>query len=268
MWHTHDVGAQRGRWGGDPWTRSAYTALEYPDRIVFPDNKFVFCRLRYTSRGEHPSTNIRGRWQIDYPDSDEHFSWRLSELTTLEVPTDVNGDFEHAVVQVGDENIFDYPFTYLIEPGWLEFTDKEVINLRRYLLRGGFLMVDDFWGEDEWINWEIEIGRVFDPLEYPIIDLELDHAIFHMVFDLDEKPQVPTPWDWARGRTSERFDADHANYRGIYDKAGRLMVVMCHNTDLGDGWEREGMYKGYFEEVSAKKAYPMGINIVVYAMTH
>lgn len=265
LWHIDRVNAQSGGWG-----RSAYEGLEFSNRTVFPDNRFIFCRLRYTSYGEHPAHNIGGRWSIDYPDSDEHFSWRISELTTLNVPRDANGEFEHAVVSITDDKIFDYPFTYLIEPGELVFSEEEVENLRRYLLRGGFMMVDDFWGEAEWTNWEAEISRVFDPIEYPMEELDISHPIFHMVFDLEEKPQVPTPWFWVRsgGQTNERFDSDVVHYKGIHDKSGRLMVVVCHNTDLGDGWEREGMDKGYFEEVSVKMAYPMGINIVVYAMTH
>lgn len=254
------VEAQQGR-----WDRSAYEALDFSERTVFPGNEFTFCRVRYTSEIGYENRFGADRWSIDYPESDRHFSWRLSELTTLDVAKDRHGQYKHAVVQLTDEALYNYPFLYLIEPGYLVFSEEEVERLRDYLLRGGFLMVDDFWGQREWINWETQIGRVFDPETYPIVDLELEHPIFHMVFDLDEKPQVPTPWDWQRGIQSE---AGEVSYRGIYDPAGRLMMVICHNTDLGDGWEREGEALGYFEEVSAKKAYPMGINIVVYAMTH
>ncbi len=213
--------------------------------------------------------NYRGRWAIDYPESDAHFSERLPELTTLDVPRNERGEFEHAVVKLTDESLFDYPFIYMVEVGYLVFNEDEIQRLREYLFRGGFLMVDDFWGEDEWDNWALQIARVFDPLEYPIIDLELDHPIFNCVFQIKEKPQVPAPQHWLNyGRTWERPDAKHAEYRGMYDKNGRLMMVICHNTDLGDGWEREGLSKEYFEKFSVKKAYPMGINIVVYAMTH
>ena len=251
------------------WDRGAWDALDRQERTIFPGNEFTFCRLRYTSYGESAHSNIGGRWSIDYPESDRHFSWRISELTTLDVPKDEYGHYKHAVVSIDDDALFDYPFVYMIEPGWLEFRDeKQAGRLRDYLLRGGFMMVDDFWGEAEWRNFEAEMSRVLDPLEYPIVDLDLEHPVFHMVFDLDEKPQVTTPWHWANGQTTERADAPNANYRGIHDKRGRLMVMICHNTDLGDGWEREGEFQGYFDEVSAKKAYPMGINIVVYAMTH
>ncbi len=195
---------------------------------------------------------------------------RLAELTTLEVPTREDGSFEHAVVNLTDKELFDYPFVYLIEPGRLMFEEKEIEPLRQYLLRGGFMMVDDFWGEAEWQNWEMEIARVFPPEEYPIVDLPLEHPIFNIVFHLEEKPQVPTEWFWTRsgGQTSERPDSGEVHYRGIYDKEGRLMMVICHNTDIGDGWEREGENVAYFNAISAKKAYPIGINIVVYAMTH
>ena len=252
------------------WDQDAWDALEYSKKTSFPDNRFTFCRIRYTSFNESAEHNTDGRWGIDYPESDAHFSMRLAELTTLEVPKRSDGTYEHAVVRLTDKELFDYPFVYLIEPGELVFEKKEIEALRSYLLRGGFMMVDDFWGVQEWNNWEMEISRVFPPKEYPIVDIPLTHPIFNIVFKLDEKPQVPTAWFWMRsgGRTSERADSDEVHYRGIYDKSGRLMIVICHNTDLGDGWEREGENEAYFKEISAKKAYPMGINIVVYAMTH
>ena len=261
-WHLPDADAQRRI---DPIKEVRETQA----RNIFPTNSFTFCRIQYTSYQEAPMFNYRGRWAIDYPESDQHFSWRLSELTTLDVPKNDRGEYEHVVVKLTDEELFDYPFIYMVEVGYLIFDKEEVKRLREYLLRGGFLMVDDFWGEDEWTNWALQIARVLDPVEYPIIELELDHPIFNCVFEIKEKPQVPAPHHWLNyGRTWERLDAKQANYRGIYDKNGRLMVVMCHNTDLGDGWEREGLNQEYFEEFSVKKAYPMGINIVVYAMTH
>jgi len=223
---------------------------------------FTFVRIRYSAsyygRG--------GRWDTDYPDSDRNFSFRLQELTALEV------DPDGRVLELTDPDLFNYPFIYIVEPGRLVFTDDEVKNLRRYLLNGGFLMVDDFWGSDEWNNFYEEIKRVFpdrEPLELPI-----DHEIFHLVYDLKEKPQVPSIGRALAGReygiTWERSEEDSGtpHYKGIMDDKGRLMAIICHNTDLGDGWEREGESKWYFHEFSEKLAYPMGINIVVYAMTH
>ena len=131
-------------------------------------------------------------------------------------------------------------------------------------------MVDDFWGEAEWYNFYDEIKRVFPDREP--IEIGLDHPIFHAVFDLKERPQIPSI-DWAlRGRyegiTWEREDAKQVHYKALYDDRGRMMAIICHNTDLGDGWEREGEDEWYFREFSEKKAYPLGINIVFYAMTH
>jgi hypothetical protein len=160
----------------------------------------------------------------------------------------------------------------MIEPGNLWFTDEEVVALRKYLLNGGFMMVDDFWGDSQYQNFYDQIKRVFperEPQELPI-----EHEIFNIVYRLKEKPQTPNigaaiegrPW----GITWEEHggDSQTVHYRGIFDDKGRMMVIICHNTDLGDGWEREGEDPWYFTEFAEKKAYPMGINIVVYAMTH
>jgi len=148
--------------------------------------------------------------------------------------------------------------------------EQEVENLREYLLNGGFLMFDDFWGYDAWNNVYYEIKRVFPDREP--IDLPIDHPIFHIVFDLKEKPQIPSIHHAVANRgtgiTWEREDARVVHYRGIFDDKGRLMVLVCQNTDLGDGWEREGESEWYFREFAEKKAYPMGINIIFYVMTH
>ena len=254
------------------WSGHEYNQQELPERSIFPSDTFTFCRIRYTSYGEHPTYNRRGRWMIDYPESDEHFSWRLSELTNVNVARTPNGGFKHVVLSLTDPNLFDYPFIYIIEPGALVFSDEEAAALREYLLRGGFLMVDDFWGEEEWSNWVVEFSRVFSPLEYPMEELPLTHPIFNCVFELKEKPQVPSAWFWMSSgkQTSERGrESAVPKYRGVVDpRTNRLMAVICHNTDLGDGWEREGENEMYFNEISARKAYPMGINIVVYALTH
>lgn len=246
------------------WERGSAHDPDLMPRLVFPNDTFTFCRIRYTSWNRQP------KWAVDYPDSDLNFSQRLEELTTINVSRDDQGEIRHVVLKITDEELFNYPFIYMIEVGELAFTDEEVERLRTYLLRGGFLMVDDFWGPNEWDNWEYEIGRVFPPDEYKMVELGLDHPIFNMVFVLKEKPQVPSLYFWnGTGLTSERYHkSKDPHYKGIFDKNGRLMVVICHNTDLGDGWEREGENESYFNEFSAKKAYPLGINIVVYAMTH
>jgi len=230
----------------------------------FEKDTFTFVRIEYDStyRGWGRGG---GGWRTDYRDADLNFSFRLQQLTALKV------DPEGKVVRLTDPDLFNYPFIYIVEPGSLEFTEDEVKILRRYLLSGGFLMVDDFWGEDEWENLREQIKRVFPDREPQ--ELSLDHPIFHCVFDLKEKPQVPNfelgeASQWNGGVTWERPDAKTPHYRAIFDDKDRMMVMICHNTDNGDGWEREGEYEYYFREFSEKKAYPLGINIVFYAMTH
>ena len=245
----------------------------------FSDDVFTFVRIRYSSgyggpdygrgrsrgRGRDYGRGYGGgRWATDYPDSDLNFSYRLQQLTSMHVHPD------GVVLELTDERLFDYPFVYIVEPGGLVFSEEERVNLRRYLLNGGFLMVDDFWGEEEWYNFYYEIKQVFPDREP--IEIGLDHPIFHAVFELKERPQIPSITVALNGRYSgvtwERSDAREVHYKALYDDRGRMMAIICHNTDLGDGWEREGEDEWYFREFSEKKAYPLGINIVFYAMTH
>lgn len=237
---------------------------ELPDWQVDPKfNKdvFTFVRIRYTSWTDRGNW---GKWRTDHPDSDLNFPFRLQQLTSLKVNP------EPLILDLTDERLFDYPFIYLIEPGQLIFGDDEVLALRRYLLNGGFLMVDDFWGDDEYENFASEMKRVFPDKEPK--ELDLSHDIFQCVYPLAEKPQVPSihsavpgggrSWEGGYG------DTRTPHYKGLFDDKDRMMAIICHNTDLGDGWEREGVAEWYFREYSEKWSYPMGINIVVYAMTH
>jgi hypothetical protein len=234
--------------------------------LKFKPNVFTFCRIQYNSGGRRWG---RGGWRTDWPESDYNFSLRLSQLTTIEVNRDERGEIKYVDLPLTDPELFNYPFIYMLEVGSLSFSDEDRHWLREYLLRGGFLLVDDFWGENEWANWEYEISGVFPPSEFPMVKIDPPHEIFRCVFELNEMPQVPSINTWMYDRvTWERPDAKVPQLWGIKDKKGRLMVVVAHNTDLGDGWEREGVDEEYFHEFSAKKAYPLGINIVVYAMTH
>ena len=235
----------------------------------FEKDVFTFVRIRYSAPGRRTSNGYHfgnARWRIDWPDADLNFAWRLQQMTSLKV--DPNGK----VIEINDPELFRYPWIYIVEPGDLEFTDEEVPILRRYLLNGGFLMVDDFWGEDEWENLAEQMKRVFPERDF--IDIPRTHPIFHCVFELPEDLNLQCPNyrvgedSQYTGRTWEREDAHDVHIRGISDDKGRLMVVACHNTDNGDGWEREGEYHYYFKEFSEKKAYPLGINIVFYSMTH
>ena len=220
----------------------------------FSKDVFTFARVRYSS--------YRGRWgwETDYPDADLNLSYRLQEMTSLNV------DPRGAIVRLTDPELFEYPFIYIVEPGGLTFNEAEVLALRRYLNKGGFLLVDDFWGEYEWENFESEMARVLPDRSWE--DVPLEHEIFHIVYDLEEKPIIPSIHTYYRGMRTERYDANDGHYRAYFDDDRRIMVFVCHNTDLGDGWEREGVDRGYFERYSEKYAYPLGINIVTYAMTH
>jgi len=251
-----------------------------PDR-EFSQDVFTFVRIRYSSgyggrddgggygrgRGRGGGRGFSGgNWATDYPDSDLNFSFRLHQLTSMEV------DPDGIVLELTDPKLVNYPFIYIVEPGRLVFSEEEVKCLKQYLLNGGFLMVDDFWGQAEWDNFYYEIKRVFPDLEPREVQLNDSSKIFQVPFELKERPQIPNIDLALRGRsygiTWEREDARQVHYKAIYDKKGRMMAFICHNTDLGDGWEREGENEWYFREFSEKKAYPLGINIVFYAMTH
>ena len=236
-----------------------------------PDDVFTFVRVKYRSERRYGRWGRGGGWATDYPASDLNFSYRLQELTSMEV--DPNGK----VMELTDPRLFDYPFIYMIEPGSISLGPEEVKNLRKYLENGGFLMVDDFWGNEEWYTFYDQLKRVFPNrnLDEELTELPLKHPIFHCVFDLQEKPQVPSmhtairnreegiTWEWGKGEGAETV-----HYKQLKDEKGRMMCIVCFNTDLGDGWEREGEDAWYFKEFAEKKSYPMGINIVFYALTH
>ena len=154
--------------------------------------------------------------------------------------------------------------------GTLEFEDGEIEALRAWFAKGGFLWVDDFWGSAAWEQWEAEIGRVLPPSEFPIVDLPLDHALFRAQFVVSEFPQIPSIQAW-RGNdvdTSERGDDSAVpEHKAILDRNGNVMVFMTHNTDISDAWEREGEDPRYFYQFSPR-GYAVGINVMLYAMTH
>ncbi len=257
--------AQRGRISRRAPVRPSPPA-EWPVDASFRPDVFTFVRVEYDSFSTWYGYE---KWSIDYPDADLNLAFRLGQLTALKV--DPGG----RVLRLTDPALFDYPFIYIVEPGQLTFSDDEVKVLRRYLLNGGFLMVDDFWGEREWDNLYLEMKRVFPEREPQ--ELPLDHPIFHCVFDLKAKPQIPNvalgtrsliPGSPVYGVTWERPDARMPEYKALFDDRGRMMAIICHNTDSGDGWEREGDNELFFREFSEKKAYPLAINILFYTMTH
>ena len=217
----------------------------------------------YTGRG-------MGRWSTDYPFADINFMIRVSEMSATDVNFDAENEPIHWVVPVTDTALFGCPFIIASAVGSMVLAPDEASRLRDYLLKGGFLWADDFWGSWEWDQWASQIARVLPPAEYPIVDLPLDHRLFQTMFNIWEVPQIANIGFWRRsgGRTSERgADSAEPHFRVIFDADGRIMVAMTHNTDIQDAWEREGEDTGYFESF-APDGYSLGLNVLMYAMTH
>ncbi|NIP60539.1 MAG: DUF4159 domain-containing protein, partial [Gemmatimonadetes bacterium] len=220
------------------------------------DHQFHFTRAVYSS-GLGSYRRFRS-WATDFPKADRQFLTVLRDvLPLLDASPDENP------VRLDDPELRRYPFLYALEVGYMSLTDAEVEGLRNYLLAGGFLVVDDFWGSREWANFEREMRRVFP--DRPIVELELDHPIFHVFYDVEEILQVPNVGNarWG-GQTHER-DGYVPHVRGIHDEKGRLMVVINWNTDLGDAWEWSEQPFYPFEYSSY--AYKMAANFIIYAMT-
>ncbi|MFM8478338.1 MAG: DUF4159 domain-containing protein [Planctomycetaceae bacterium] len=254
-------GGQRGRYRSFTGPDGRVERNGVPDWKVdqnFSQDVFTFARIRYRSLG-------RWGWQTDYPDADLNFSYRLQQLTSLHTNPD------GVILELTDPRLFDYPFIYIIEPGYIYLDEDERAALRTYLLNGGFLMVDDFWGDEEWEGFYRELKQIFPDREP--VDIPLEHPVFHCVYDLQERPQIPAigyAQQLANGQvySAQGYGTEEVHYRAVYDDNGRMMMFIGHNTDLGDGWEREGEDPWYFREFSEKKAYPLGINVIFYAMTH
>jgi hypothetical protein len=235
--------------------------LARPDSF---DGRFHYCRAVYrlNPRGDG------GSWLTDYPLADIDLSIRLSELTKVAVSFNGAGEPNHLIVRLDGEELYRCPMILMQEVGRLYFSDEDAVSLRSYLLKGGFLRVDDFWGSYAWQVWENEIRKVFPAAEYSIIDVPPDHPIYHMLFDLDGVPQIPGIGTFLAGRTSERgADSAEVHVRAIVDGRGRIMVFMTHNTDVSDSWEREGEDPTYFREFSVN-GYRVAVNAILYAMTH
>jgi hypothetical protein len=255
----------------EPWRQ--YPAWEYIDFPVPSDYQvkaeWVFARLMYptwhqpfdrqfrplpVSEWIHGNTN----WTIDYPRSDRHLSAAVRRLTRLQARS-----VEQCInLNVGDD-VYNWPWLYGVEVGHWELTDDMVAKLREFLLRGGFFMCDDFHGTDEWNVFIHSMKKVFP--DRPIVNLENSNPIFHTVFDLDDRYQVPGYQFVYSGRIYEK-DGFEPRWRGIFDDKGRLMVAICHNMDLGDSWENADDPK-YPEKYSAL-GIRIGVNYIMYAMTH
>ncbi len=243
----------------------------------FQQDVFVFARVIFHSepgRSLYRGFGPRLGWWVDYPDADLNLSWRLAQLTSIRTDPDCR------VLKLTDPDLDNYPLLYMEHAGYMQLSENEVERLRNYLASGGALFVNDFWGTREWEGFASQIERVLP--DHHWVNLTTDHPLFHCVFDLRlpmHQLRVPTMQLW-----NEPFDPrdpqslPHRVYRGegsedmsvrvIEDKSGRIQVLAILNSDVSDGWEREGESDFYFNRFSEKIAYPLGINIIAYLMMH
>jgi hypothetical protein len=253
-------------WGGGGWRPE-------PSREGLPqaangivDRGFTFCRLLYQSVRREP---LGHGWNTDYPGSDYNFMERLEELTTMRPSRWADGQPGFAVVRPTQDELYECPFIFMSDVGTVGFSELEVVRLRDYLLKGGLIYVDDFWGPWAWDNWSRELGRILP--KHGIVDIGPDHMIMQALYRVPEVPQVPSIQFWrrnGRSRTSEQGSASATPHlRAIFDDEGRPLVIMTHNTDIADGWEREGEDDEYFYSFSPD-AYALGINIIMYVLSH
>jgi uncharacterized protein DUF4159 len=257
------VQAQFRQRGGGFFPRSFGVRVAKPEDFL---GGFQFCRVAYNSdyRGDG------GNWSVDYPRADINLSIRLSELTRAYVNMDSNGEPVPLLIRLTDDVMFECPFIMMTEVGSAAISDEEAARLRLYLQKGGFLWADDFWGTYAWDWWTAQFSRVLPPAEYPIIDLPPNHPLFSAQFQISKVPQIASIGHWAStgGGTSERGeDSAVPHARAVLDKHGNIMVLMTHNTDLGDSFEREADDPQYFYQMSVP-GYAFGINALLYALTH
>jgi hypothetical protein len=237
----------------------------WTNELGFEDDVFTFTRIIYKFDKEHVWSRMA--WINDYPDSDLNLSYRLQQLTSIKV--DPNG----RALKLTNPDLFDYPFIYMVKAGRMELRDEEVPILRKYLASGGALMADDFWGDQDWNNFETQMKRVIPNRQW--VELPMNHTIFQSPFPLHLKAdknslQVPSIHLWENRGITYRGGEDtrEMHVRAWLDDKQRIMVIATHNTDNGDGWEREGEDIEYFKMFSETRAYPLGINIIFYLMTH
>jgi len=231
----------------------------------FNDANFTVCKWMFRSNRSEPGGI---GWSTDYPFGEINLLTRLSELTRVHVSRDTAGDVNFWVVRLTDDQLFECPMLIGSDVGTAALSNAEVERLRQYLLKGGFLWVDDFWGTAAWEQWSSQIKRELP--EFPIVDVGPEDPLRQAQFTIAAVKQVPSIFSWAGpgSDTRERgTDSPHADLRAIADGHGRIMVAMTHNTDIGDAMEREGDDPQYFATFSPD-GYALATNIVLYALTH
>lgn len=222
--------------------------------VPYGSRAFYFTRAAYTDWRQRGF----GAWTTDYPKADRQFLIGLSRLTR------VDADADTRAIRLDDPNLRRYPLVYTVEVGAMQLTEPEITGLREYLLAGGLLVVDDFWGTSQWRNFEEQIRRVLP--EYPIRELPPDHGVRRAFYSLDTLVQVPNVYQGMRGGQTWEQDGYTPHLRGIEDEHGRLMVLISFNSDLGDAWE--WAEQPAYPLVFSNFAYRIGVNMVIYGMSH
>jgi hypothetical protein len=224
--------------------------------------EFVFARLVYSGgRGGFFGFGGfgRGSWATDYPEADYKFMYGIKRLSNVRVQEEENP------VRITDDNLFKYPYVYAVEVGNMNLSMPEAERLREYFLRGGFMHADDFWGLYELQSFVVQMRKVFP--DRAMEELPLGHEIFHTFFDIDQVMQIPNINNGCNGgRTWEDRSDTVPRIFGIKDDSGRVMVVVTYNSDLGDAWD--WMDEPCYPELYSGQAYRMGLNFIVYAMSH
>lgn len=235
---------------------------EVEQRPVLPTHEFYFTRAIYgdrrSMRGFGWGRRGRGSWSTDFPKADRQFMVMVDHLVNMDLFPCANA------VRLDDPMIRRFPYIYALEVGGMGLSDAEVTGLRDYLYAGGFLVIDDFWGTYEWENFEREIRRVLPGRQ--IVEIPMDHPVFHTFYDIDDILQVPNQGQGRAGGPTHERDGYVPHVLGIFDDHDRLMVIINWNTDLGDAWEwaEDPYYPLKFSRFAAE----MGINMIVYAMSH
>jgi hypothetical protein len=248
-----------------------YPGLEYTKYQLPPDyqdkTEWTFARLMYPPVGRYyGGVELAGSWKeggsnwtMDYPRSDRHFAQAIRRLTR------VNARSVEEPIDLDDHDAYDWPWLYGVEVGHWNLTDDQARTMREFLLRGGFFMCDDFHGSIEWDAFMASMKKVFP--DRPVIDIPDDDQIFHTIYDLDQRYQVPGALFMETGLTYEKGESGKIpRWRAIYDDHGRIMVAICHNMDLGDSWEHADNpeYPSKFSDLGIR----IGVDYVVYSMTH
>lgn len=250
---------------------------EWTNAPGFSADVFTFARVIFHSDPGPPTGRGHLRWLgwwVDYPDADLNLSFRLQQLTSMKTDPDCR------VLKLTDPALCDYPLIYIEHAGYMSLTDEEVRILRNYFESGGAMLVNDFWGTEEWDGFAAQISRIFPDRKWE--DLSTDHPVFHSVFNLRgpmKRFQVPTMQFWNEDynpddptsplqRVYRGEGSENMHIRALFDDHQRMMIIAIHNSDVSDGWEREAQNEDYFNQFSEKVAYPLAINIIFYLMTH